>query len=131
MNRPVHFEIHANDPDRAQAFYSGLFGWTFTKWGDGAWDYWMIKTGEGAPGIDGGMIRRMGEDPNKDTATPVIAYVCTIGVDDVDASVARAIELGACVAVPKMAIKGVGWLAYCKDTEGNLFGVMCDDTSAA
>jgi predicted enzyme related to lactoylglutathione lyase len=131
MNRPVHFEIHAADPDRAQAFYSGLFGWVFTKWGAGDWDYWLIKTGEGAPGIDGGMIRRMGDDPNLAAPTPVIAYVCTIGVEDVDASVARALELGACVAVPKMAIKGVGWLAYCKDTEGNLFGVMCDDTSAA
>lgn len=131
MNRPVHFEIHAQDPARAQAFYSALFGWSFTRWGGGEWDYWLIKTGEGAPGIDGGMIRRMGDAPDRDAPTPVVAYVCTVGVEDVDASVARALELGACVAVPKMAIKGVGWLAYCKDTEGNLFGLMCDDPSAA
>lgn len=130
MNRPVHFEIHAQDPERAQAFYAALFGWSFTKWG-GDWDYWLIKTGDSGPGIDGGMIRRMGDAPDKDAPTPVIAYVCTIGVEDVDGKVAEALGLGGCVAVPKMPIKGVGWLAYCKDPEGNLFGVMNDDPTAA
>jgi len=130
MNRPVHFEIHAQDPERAQRFYGELFGWSFTKWA-GDWDYWLIKTGEGAPGIDGGMIRRMGDDPAADAPTPVIGYVCTVGVEDVDAKVARALELGACVAVPKMAIKGVGWLSYVKDTEGNLVGLMDEDPNAA
>lgn len=130
MNRPVHFEIHAQNPERAQRFYGELFGWSFTKWA-GDWDYWLIKTGEGAPGIDGGMIRRMGDDPAADAPTPVIGYVCTVGVEDVDAKVAKALELGGCVAVPKMAIKGVGWLSYVKDTEGNLVGLMDDDPNAA
>ncbi len=35
------------------------------------------------------------------------------------------------VALPKMAVPGVGWLAYCKDTEGNIFGFMQSDETAA
>ncbi len=37
---------------------------------------------------------------------------------------------GGKVALPKMAVPGVGWLAYCKDTDGNMFGVMQMDPSA-
>ena len=37
---------------------------------------------------------------------------------------------GGSVAVPKMPIPGVGWLAYCKDTEGNIFGLMQADPKA-
>jgi len=77
------------------------------------------------------MIRRMGDDPAVDGPTPVIGYVCTVGVEDVDAKVSRALQLGGCVAVPKMAINGVGWLSYVKDTEGNLVGLMDDDPAAA
>jgi len=128
MPRPVHFEIHAGDPARAQAFYEGLFGWSFQQWGDQP--YWLIRTGEGAPGIDGGMIKRMGPDPDPAAPTPVIAWACTVNVDDVDAYVAKAQSLGGCVALLKMPIKGVGWLAYCKDTEGNIFGLMDEDASA-
>jgi hypothetical protein len=61
----------------------------------------------------------------------VNAYVCTIGVASVDDSVAKAVAAGGTLALPKMPITGVGWLAYCKDTEGNIFGVMQDDPQAA
>jgi predicted enzyme related to lactoylglutathione lyase len=58
MPRVVHFEIHADDPQRAIAFYSKLFGWEFNSWG-GPMEYYLIKTGpEESRGIDGGMIRR-------------------------------------------------------------------------
>jgi predicted enzyme related to lactoylglutathione lyase len=58
MPRPIHFEIHAADPQRAIKFYTQLFGWTFTKW-ESPMDYWLIKTGEqGTPGIDGGLLPR-------------------------------------------------------------------------
>ena len=54
MGRVVHFEIHAENPQRAIAFYQGLFGWEITKW-DGPMDYWMIRTGpKEQMGIDGG-----------------------------------------------------------------------------
>ena len=127
MPRPVHFEIHAADPQAAVDFYSGLFGWSFTPFGD---SYHLIKTGEGGSGIDGGLVRRQGPNPDPADPTPVIAYVCTCDVDDVDAYVAKAQALGATVAVPKMPIPGIGWLAYVKDTQSNLVGLMKNDPAA-
>lgn len=129
MPRPIHFEIHAADLDRVQAFYTGLFGWTFTH--AGAVDYWMIETGAAdQPGINGGLVRRMGPNPDPAEPTPVIGYVCTHDVDDVDAYVAKALALGGVLALPKMAIPGVGWLAYVKDTESNILGLMQTDPAA-
>jgi predicted enzyme related to lactoylglutathione lyase len=128
MPRPIHFEIHAADPQRAISFYSKLFGWTFTKW-DSPMDYWLVKTGEkGTPGIDGGLLPRRGGGPAPMQA--VNAYVCTVDVVDLDATLKRIAELGCSVAVPKMAIPTVGWLAYAHDTDGNIFGVMQMDAAA-
>lgn len=129
MSRPIHFEIHAGDPARVQAFYEALFGWSFQRWGEQ--DYWIIKTGEGQPGIDGGMVRRMGDTPAIDAPTPVIAYVCTVGVESLDASLEKAVALGGTLALAKMPIPGVGWLAYVKDPDGNIFGMMQADPSAS
>ena len=61
----------------------------------------------------------------------VNAYVCTTGVDNLDSMVDKAVAAGGTVAVPKMPIPTMGWLAYCKDTEGNLFGMMQMDPNAA
>jgi hypothetical protein len=129
MPRPVHFEIQADDPVRAKGFYEQLFGWSFQKWGEH--DYWLIKTGEEQPGIDGGLLRRMGGPLDRQTLHPAIAFVCTMGVDDTEAYVVRALSLGGEIAVPRMAVQGVGWLAYVKDTEGNIFGLMQEDPNAA
>jgi len=61
---------------------------------------------------------------------PVNAFVCAVAVSNVDETVAAARRLGATVALPKMAIPEVGWLAYNKDTEGNLLGLMANDPAA-
>jgi hypothetical protein len=125
MPRVVHFEIHAGDPQRAITFYQQLFGWSFTKFEGGPMPYWVIKTGDSGPGIDGGMHPRRGNG-NTDV-DEVIAYVCTVNVEDLDQYIDRATKAGASVCVPKMPIPGVGWLAYCKDTEGNIFGMLQPD----
>jgi len=126
MPRVVHFEIHAGDPERAVSFYTTLFDWQFQKW-EGPMDYWLVITGPAdQPGINGGLIRRQGEIDGQ----AVIAYVCTVDVADVDASTNTATANGGQVVVPKMPIPGVGWLVYCKDTEGNIFGMMQADTNA-
>lgn len=125
MPRVIHFEIHAGDPERAIAFYRALFGWEFTRWNSEI-EYWLVKTGEGQPGIDGGLVRRRGEIDG----TAVIAYVCTVDVASVEEAAQRAVELGGEVVVPRMPIPGVGWLVYAKDTEGNIFGCMQSDPSA-
>ena len=44
-NLVVHFEIHGSEPQRLIDFYSELFGWSFTQFGD--MPYWSIDTGEG------------------------------------------------------------------------------------
>jgi len=121
MPRPVHFEIPADNPQRAIDFYSNVFGWQFTKW-DGPMDYWLISTGKSAePGIDGGLLQR--REPNQ-------PCVNTVGVENLDKTMASVLSSGGTIAVPKMAIPGVGWLAYCKDTEGHIFGMMQPDASA-
>jgi len=136
MNRVIHFEIHAADPERAAAFYRQVFGWNVNEWTIPGVEipnenrYWMAVSGSAPdPGIDGGILVRRGAPPSDGQA--VNAYVCTIGVPSVDDYVAKAVAAGGTLAVPRMPIKGVGWLAYCKDTEGNIFGVMQADQNAA
>lgn len=121
MPRVIHFEINADQPERAVKFYSEVFGWNIQNWG-GPVDYWLATTGEqGQPGIDGAITKRM--DP---TATTVN----TISVPSLEDFMAKVTEKGGKVITPRMAIPGVGYFAYCKDTEGNTFGIMQEDSSA-
>ena len=108
------------DPARAIAFYETVFGWKFTKW-DGPMPYWLISTGEGEPGIDGGLV------PRRDPAQPCVN---TVNVADVDASLETVLRGGGKLCLPKMAVPGVGWLVYCNDTEGHVFGMMQNDPAA-
>ena len=126
MARVIHFEIQADNPERAIGFYKGLFGWEFTQW-NGPQAYWLIKTGpDSQPGINGGLLPRRGAIDGQ----AVIAYVCTVDTPSVDQAVKKAQTAGGTQVVPKMPIPGVGWLAYCKDTEGNIFGLMQADPNA-
>jgi len=128
MSRVIHFDIEADDPDRAIAFYETVFGWEFEQW-DGPVDYWLVMTGDpDTPGIDGGLARR--EGPRPDADGPTAAYTCTIDVEDVDATVAAVADHGGHVARAVEPVPGVGRLAYCLDTEGNRFGVMEADETA-
>jgi predicted enzyme related to lactoylglutathione lyase len=130
MPRVIHFEILVGDPERAMAFYAGLFGWTFQKYA-AATDYWLINTGPSTePGINGGLVRRKGPNPNAGDATPVVGFVCTVDVADVDRTVAAALTAGGTVALAKMAIPGLAWLAYLNDTESNVLGVYQADKNA-
>lgn len=128
MPRVMHFEIHATDPDRVVRFYADLFDWQISKW-DGPVEYWLVVTGpDGTPGINGGLLRRRGGGPVDGQA--VNTYVCTVDVSDLDGYLARAVELGGVTAMPKFPVAGVGWLAYVKDPDGNLLGMMQADPAA-
>jgi predicted enzyme related to lactoylglutathione lyase len=128
MPRPVHFEIQADNPGRAITFYETLFDWKFNQWGDQK--YWLISTGDKSqPGIDGGLMPRP-QAGAPEAMAAVNCYVCTIDVPDLDTYVDKATKSGGTLALPKMAIPTVGWLAYCKDTEGNIFGMMQMDENA-
>lgn len=135
MMRPIHFEIHAENPARAAKFYTDVFGWLFEEYP--AMDYWVVYTGGvkrkwGDPvtevGIDGGMLKRRGDPPVVGAA--VNAYVVTMGCEDYDAMHAKILAAGGTVALPKMAIPGMAWQGYYKDTEGNIFGLHQPDPDA-
>jgi uncharacterized protein len=128
MGRTVHFEIQASEPQALIEFYGKMFDWSFSKWEGG--EYWLVGTGEvGAPGINGGLLPRRGPRPEEGAA--VNAFVCTVDVADLDKSLALLKELKGTVAVPRMPVPGVGWLAYAKDPDGNIFGMMQNDASAS
>jgi predicted enzyme related to lactoylglutathione lyase len=120
MPRVIHFEIHADDPERAVKFYSKVFGWEIKKW-PGPTDYWLAKTGEDKePGINGAIMHR---EKNGTVYN-------TIDVPSVDESIEKIKQAGGKVITEKMAVPGVGYMAYCKDTEGNIFGIMQMNPSA-
>ena len=122
MPRPIHFEITAEDTERAARFYREALGWNLQKW-DGPMEYWLITTGESQPGIDGGLSRRTeGDAP---------ATTNTIGVDSLDDAMAAIRESGGEIIQERAPIPGVGWFAAFTDTEGNRFGLMQPDDSAA
>jgi predicted enzyme related to lactoylglutathione lyase len=127
MSRVIHFEIHASNPKALIDFYTPLLGWKFQERAGGG--YWQIDTGPAdAPGINGGLIPRRG--PAALDGQAVNAFLCTVEVPSLDACLAKALALGASLALPKMAIPGVGWLAYVKDPDANLLGLTQLDSSA-
>lgn len=128
----VHFEIPADQPERAAKFYRELFGWEIKGLGpagSGGIEYWMVKTvptnAEGMPtraGVNGGLMRRMmpGQTP-----------VNYIAVEKVDEFARKAERLGAKVVLPKRPVPGMGWFAQLTDTEGNIFAIWQHDPAAA
>ena len=112
----VHFEVQAKDADRAQAFYSSVFGWSFNDAGMPGIDYRMTRTGEG----QGGAVYKADE-----AGTRPLVYFDT---DDIDASIAKIRDAGG-EAPDKQPIPGVGWFTHAKDTEGNEIGIFQSDES--
>jgi predicted enzyme related to lactoylglutathione lyase len=120
-NRIVHFEIHCPDMARAKKYYEDLFGWQISKW-EGPVEYYVVRTGDKSQtGIDGGMM------PSRDGQPRTVNTVQVTNLDDM---VKQAVAKGGKNVVPKMAIPTVGWLAYCTDPGGNLFGMMQPDANA-
>jgi uncharacterized protein len=121
MPRVIHFEITADNPERAVDFYKSVFDWDISTWG-GPMPYWLIKTGEdNEPGINGAIMGR------HELNAPVVN---TIDVPRFEEFAAKILAAGGEQCTPKHPIPGVGYFAYFKDTEGNLFGIMENDTAA-
>jgi uncharacterized protein len=122
MGRLIHFEIHAADTDRAQRFYTDVFGWTAQNFG-GPMDYRLLTTGpDDQVGINGAILQRQGDPPAP--GAPVNAYTCTIQVDAIDAIERAVPAAGGEQVLEAMDVPGVGRLAYFRDTEGNIFGAL-------
>jgi predicted enzyme related to lactoylglutathione lyase len=129
MSRVVHFEIQADDVERAKAFYGEVFDWAFEDWSSYTGStYWGITTGPGdEPGINGAIMAR----PAPAGGLGANAYVCTMQVEDYDAVEQRILGAGGKVALPKAALAGMAWQGYYLDPEGNTFGIHQPDPSAA
>lgn len=131
MNRPVHFEIQAQEPDRAAKFYTAVFGWKIDKWPGLGWDYWVVMTGEKdtkEPGIHGGLLKRPADLPPEQCGTN--AFVCTMEVENYDATEQKILAAGGKIAMPKFALAGMAWQGYYLDTENNTFGIHQADKDA-
>lgn len=120
-NRVIHFEIQADNVDRASKFYSEVLGWKIEQMmsaDKGGMNYWGITTGKtGTPGINGGLYERPKDDK-------ITTYDCTVEVEDLDKTIAAVKKSGGKIMKEKDEIPGVGWFAMVTDTEGNRFGLM-------
>lgn len=114
----VHFEIPADDTERAKKFYIDLFGWKIEKTPE--MDYWMITT-SGEKAVDGGMMKRQNPEEK------ITNY---IDVPSIDEYAAKVEKLGGKVVVPKAAVPNYGYFAVCIDTENNAFALWQSDKSA-
>ena len=112
----VHIEFPAEDPDRAQGFWQGIFGWQFQDSGMPGMDYRMAPAGAGGVAVFAS-DERSGH-PN--------FYFST---DDINGSIAKVRELGG-QADDREPVPGHGWFARCSDSEGNAFHLWQADESA-
>ena len=131
MNRITHFEIQADEPERAAQFYRDVFGWEITKWEGGQMEYWMVMTApkdSTDPGINGGLLRRSTKTPPQECGTN--AFTCTVVVENYDEIEKKILAAGGIVAMPKFAFVGMAWQGYYLDTEGNVFGIHQADPNA-
>lgn len=110
----IHFEIHADDPERAAKFYRDAFGWQIHKW-DGPVDYWLVTTTENGDHAINGAIKDRVES---------LQTVNTLQVDSIEDAVESATAAGGKLIQEKREIPGVGYHAYLQDSEGNIFGIM-------
>lgn len=122
----VHFEIPADQPERAKQFYAELFGWRIEKYADATkepMEYWTITTTDqkGDEALGGGMMRR--QSPQQ----PITNYIDVPSIEEYSVKVKT---LGGQVVVPKTAVPGMGYFALCLDTENNAFAIWEDDTNA-
>jgi hypothetical protein len=117
----VHFDVAAENVERAKEFYSALFGWKFESFPEMGYNLISTTNLDGTPGVGGGLGKRM--DPSQ----RITNY---FGVTSIDAAMKEVRRFGGTVLTEKMAVPGMGYLANCLDTEGNPFGLWEADTGA-
>jgi predicted enzyme related to lactoylglutathione lyase len=131
MSKVVHFEIPADDLDRAKSFYGSVFGWELQTVPMNEGEYTSVRTTDvneqtqlpTEPGaINGGMMQR-----DERVSSPVI----TIDVDGIDDALKQIEAEGGSTVTPRTAIPGMGAFAYFKDPEGNVLGLWETNLSSA
>jgi uncharacterized protein len=113
MSRVVHFEIPAEDPERAVKFYENVFKWKIEKWDQ--FEYWLVTTGEDdEPGINGAIMPKEFGVTVRDT----------ISVDSYDEFADKITDAGGKMLSEKMEVPGMGITGSFQDTEGNIFAII-------
>ena len=114
MAHPViHAEIRSSDPDATRSFFAELFGWTYSD--SGVPGYSFVGTGaEGALPTAIGAVQ--------DGSDAVLFYVA---VDDVEAALARAEELGGKTIQPAQQVPGASFGVFA-DPQGHVVGVAAN-----
>lgn len=127
MNKVVHFEIPADDLQRAKKFYGETFGWQLQEWpmSDGSVyvgarcvevdEQTYLPKEPGA--INGGIVKR-----DEYVRTPQV----TVNVSSVDEYIEKVKASGGKLVKGKQAVESMGYFAYVSDTEGNLLGLWED-----
>jgi predicted enzyme related to lactoylglutathione lyase len=122
----VHFEIPSDDTERSKKFYNELFGWKIEKWPGSSegMEYWLISTvdDKGNKAVGGGMMKK--QSPQQQGITNYF------DVKSVQESSAKVEQLGGKVIMPKSPVPGMGYMAVCKDSENNGFGIFEADQTA-
>ena len=122
-NPMVHFEIPADNAERAIKFYKKIFDWKIEKFPMADGDYYVIRTIDvddkmmpvQAGGINGGLVERK---------NPGQMFMNYIKVDDIDETLKEIENNGGEICLPKQEIgKDMGWIACFRDTEGNMMGL--------
>jgi predicted enzyme related to lactoylglutathione lyase len=118
-NNLKSFGITADDVTRARRFYEQTFGWRFEPWGPP--EFYLIHTGdESDPGVQG-LLHKRREPVN---GAGMTGFECTIGVDNIDQTIAAIESAGGKIVMAKFHIPSVGTGVYFSDTEGNFVGAM-------
>jgi predicted enzyme related to lactoylglutathione lyase len=112
--RFVWHELMTTDPRAAARFYKAVMGWRTQRWEqDPSYTLWLT-----ADGPLGGLMalpddaKRMGAPPN---------WLAYVGTPEIDATVDRAMALGARVITGPLDVPGAGRFAVMADPQGAVF----------
>ena len=120
-----HFAINADDVEASRAFYTSVFGWSFTPWGPP--DFYQIHTSpDGQPGVLGALQHRRRLLPGRETT----GLECAFAVEDLPATRDRVVSAGGRILMERSTIAGVGHLLAFEDPSGNIILAMQYTTDA-
>lgn len=110
---PTWVDLMAPDVEVARAFYHAVFGWEYDIGGPEYGGYTNARVGQRvAAGMSG---------PQPGAPPMPAAWNLYFATDDLEADVARAVELGAKVLYPPMTVGTFGSWAVCEDPTGAAF----------
>lgn len=120
MNKVTHFEFPWDDKERAVSFYQKVFGWKPFEWAEFGYTSWQTgEVDEKMQPTEPGFIN--GGSGKRDPEMPYPMFY--IDVQDIDLILKTIEENGGTIVRGKTALGDMGFLAWFKDSEGNILGL--------